>query len=82
VSPVHGDFTAGYPPTLIQGGTREALLSGFVRLYQAIDTQGGTARLDLYEGMVHAFQEIRPYLPESALARKKSAAFLRQYLDR
>jgi len=82
VSPVHGRFAVGFPPTLIQGGTREALLSDFVRLYQAIDTQGGTAKLDLYEGMVHTFQEIRPALPESHLAREKCARFLGQYLKR
>ena len=82
VSPIHGRFDGGFPATLIQGGTREALLSGFVQLYQAIDTQGGLAKLDLYEGMVHTFQEIRPELPESRLARQKCAAFLNRYLQR
>lgn len=82
VSPVHGKFGPSFPPTLIQGGTREVLLSGFVRLYQAIDTQGGMAKLDLYEGMVHTFQEIRPDLPESRLARRKCAEFLIQHLKR
>jgi acetyl esterase/lipase len=41
-SPVFGDFSKGFPPTLIQGGTKEILLSGFVRLYQALDTAGLT----------------------------------------
>lgn len=83
VSPVFADFSPrlgkGFPPVLIQGGTREVLLSGFVQLYQAIDTQGGTAKLDLYEGMVHTFQEIRFDLPESKLARGKVGRFLNQY---
>ena len=35
VSPVYGNFSNGFPPTLIQGGTKEMLLSDFVRLYQA-----------------------------------------------
>jgi monoterpene epsilon-lactone hydrolase len=81
VSPAFGSFSKGYPPTLIQGGTREVLLSGFVQLYQAIDSQGGTVKLDVYEGMVHTFQEIRPDLPESKLARRKDADFLRHYLE-
>ena len=34
-SPVYGDFSKGFPATLIQGGTKEILLSGFIRLYQA-----------------------------------------------
>lgn len=38
VSPVYGDFKKGFPPTLIQGGTKEIPLSGFVRLCQALDT--------------------------------------------
>ena len=40
VSPVYGDFTQGFPPTLIQGGTKEILLSSFIRLYQALDQAG------------------------------------------
>jgi monoterpene epsilon-lactone hydrolase len=56
ISPVYGDYSKGYPPTLIQGGTRELFLSHFVRLYRAIDGAGGTAILDLYDGMPHVFQ--------------------------
>ncbi len=33
VSPVYGDYTKGFPPTLIQGGTKEIFLSNFVRHY-------------------------------------------------
>lgn len=50
VSPVYGDYSEGFPPTLIQGGTREIFLSNFVRLYTAIDSVGQSATLDLYEG--------------------------------
>jgi acetyl esterase/lipase len=82
VSPVYGDFTRGYSPTLIQGGTREILLSNFVRLYQAMDTGGVSVKLDLYEGMVHTFQEVAPDLPESALARAKTARFLLTHISR
>ncbi|MDA5192685.1 alpha/beta hydrolase [Govanella unica] len=80
LSPVYGDYSRGYPPTLIQVGTREMLLSTSVRLYQAIDTAGATAKLDVYEGMFHTFQEIKPGLPESVLARRKTVDFLRHYL--
>jgi len=37
VSPVYGNFSKGFPPTLIQGGTKEILVSDFVRLYQGLD---------------------------------------------
>jgi monoterpene epsilon-lactone hydrolase len=33
VSPVYGDYTKGFPPTLIQGGTKEIFLSNFIRQY-------------------------------------------------
>jgi epsilon-lactone hydrolase len=81
VSPVYGDFTKGFPPTLVQGGTREIFLSHFVRLYRKIDGDGGTAVLDLYDGMPHVFQ-MRPELaeaPETRAAFKKMAAFLSEH---
>jgi len=80
VSPVYGDYTKGFPPTLIQGGTKEIFLSNFVRQYQAIEAAGGNARLDLYEGMPHVFQPRLPDSPESKLALKKMKAFLDEHL--
>jgi len=82
VSPAYGDFTKGFPPTLIQGGTREIFLSGFVRFYQALDTAGQTVKLDIYEGMPHVFQVKAPESPESVTALKKMDAFLTQYLKK
>lgn len=80
VSPVYGDFARGFPPTLIQGGTKETFLSHFVRLYQALDQAGGTVKLDLYEGMPHVFQPRLADAPEGQAALKKMAAFLKQHL--
>ena len=82
VSPVYGNFTKGFPPTLIQGGTREIFLSNFVRLYQALDTSGQTVKLDLYEGMPHVFQLKLPESPESVTALQKMDAFLVKYLKK
>lgn len=82
VSPIYGDYSKGFPPTLIQGGTREIFLSHCVRQYRTIDAAGGQAILDLYEGMPHVFQ-IRPELadaPETRAAMKKMAAFLKKHL--
>ena len=80
VSPVYGDYSKGFPPTLIQGGTREIFLSHFVRQYRAIDDAGGTAVLDLYEGMPHVFQ-MRLELAEARETRTalaKMAGFLKR----
>jgi len=79
-SPVYGDFSSGFPPTLIQGGLKETLLSGFVRFYQALDAAGVPVKLDLYEGMIHNFQDRIPDAPESILARKKMRDFLFRHL--
>jgi acetyl esterase/lipase len=82
VSPVYGDFTKGYPPTLIVGGTRELFLSNFVRLYQGIEAGGGAAKLDLYEGLPHMFPHHLPEAPETQLALAKSRRFLDEHLNR
>ncbi len=80
VSPVYGDYTKGFPPTLIQGGTKEIFVSNFVRHYQALDQAGIPVKLDLYEGMWHVFQEINSDLPESIVAQKKFRDWMYLYL--
>ena len=80
VSPVYGNFSKGFPPTLIQGGTKDILLSDFVRLYQAMDQAGIPVKLDVYEGMPHDFQYILLRTPESNLAISKMNDFLKEYL--
>lgn len=84
VSPVYADFAPGFPPTLIQGGTREIFLSNFVRLYRTLVDAGQHAILDLYEGMPHAFQAYPAQAgsPESRTALDATAAFLMEHLER
>ena len=79
-SPVYGDYAKAFPPTLIQGGTREMLLSNFVRQYQAIRGGGHEAVLDLYEGMPHVFQGSLPNAPETHTAIARAAAFFKLHL--
>ena len=77
-SPVRGNFAAGFPATLIQVGTRERLLSDSVRLHRAIRAAGGTAMLDVYDGMPHVFQQMVPDAPEGLQAWTE----IRQFWDR
>jgi monoterpene epsilon-lactone hydrolase len=70
VSPVYGNFSKGFPPTLIQGGTKEILVSDFVRLYQSLDQADVPVKLDIYEGMPHVFQYILIKTPESDISLK------------
>ena len=81
VSPVYGNFSKGFPPTLIQGGTKEILVSDFVRLYQGLDQANVPVKLDIYEGMPHVFQYILIKTPESDISLSKMNDFLRVYLN-
>jgi acetyl esterase/lipase len=82
VSPVYGNFSKGFPPTLIQGGTKEILLSDFVRFYQAIDQAWIPVKMDIYEGIPHDFQFALLGTPESKLAIFKMNDFLKGNLIR
>ena len=53
LSPVHGDFSKGFPPTFLQSGTRDLLLSDTVRLHRALRRAGVTAELHVWEAMPH-----------------------------
>lgn len=78
LSPLYADFTKGFPPTLIQDGTRTILLSDSVRSYRALKAAKADATLDLYEGMWHVFQGAPAPEAEEALAA--AGAFLRAKL--
>ena len=80
VSPVYGDFSKGYPPTLIQGGTKEWLLSDMVRLHRAIKNAGGNSDLEIYEGMPHGFPGLMADAPEGKEAKAEELAFWKRYL--
>ena len=81
VSPVYGDYTQAFPPTLLQVGTREHLLSSSVREYQAIRSGGHEAVLDVYEGMPHVWLSLIPQAPETHIAITRAAAFLAAHLQ-
>jgi len=78
VSPLYGDFSKGFPPTLVQDGTRTILLSTSVRTYQALKAAKVDVVIDLYEGMWHVFQGAPA--PEAAAALASAGAFLRQQM--
>ncbi|MDE5587868.1 MAG: alpha/beta hydrolase [Acetatifactor sp.] len=55
VSPLYGDFE-GFPPTYIQVGENEILLSDSLRLHQAFVDANVSVKMDIYPGMWHVFQ--------------------------
>lgn len=52
LSPVHGDLR-GFPPTLLQTGTRDLFLSNTVRMHRALRAVGVQATLHVWEAMPH-----------------------------
>lgn len=55
ISPLFGNFD-GFPPTYIQVGENEILLSDSERLHQAFADANVSVRMDTYPGMWHVFQ--------------------------
>lgn len=55
ISPLYGNFE-GFPPTYIQVGENEILLSDAQRLYQALVDANVSAKIDIFPGMWHVFQ--------------------------
>lgn len=53
LSPLFGDFSAGFPPTFIQSGTRDLFLSNAVRLHRALRRAQVPTELHVFEGMPH-----------------------------
>jgi acetyl esterase/lipase len=53
LSPLFGDV-AGFPPTLLQAGTRDLFLSNAVRMHRKLRSAGVRAELHVWEGMPHA----------------------------
>jgi len=54
LSPLFADFTLGFPPTLIQSGTRDLFLSNSVLLHRRLRRAGIDAELHVWEAMPHA----------------------------
>lgn len=78
VSPLYADFRKGFSPTMIQEGTKTVFLSTSIRLYQRLDEAGNKPVIDMYEGMVHVFQQFP--LPEANYAVRKTADFFNAHL--
>lgn len=53
LSPLFADFATGFPPTLIQTGTRDLFLSNSVLLHRKLRRAGVEAELHVWEAMPH-----------------------------
>jgi monoterpene epsilon-lactone hydrolase len=67
LSPLSGDFSRGFPPTLLAGGTRDLLLSNAVRMHRSLRDADVPAELHVLEAAQHG---LTPRTPEGeSLAR-------------
>lgn len=73
LSPIFGRFE-GFPPTYIQVGDNEILLSDSLELVRVMEEAGVSVRLDVFEGMWHVFQ-MTP-LKTAKDAMNKAAEFI------
>lgn len=76
ISPVYAD-AIGFPPTLIQVGDHEILLSDSTRLADNIKAAGGRVDLHIWPDMWHVFQYFIGQMPESRKAVDDIGRFLR-----
>jgi acetyl esterase/lipase len=53
LSPLFGDFSQGFPPTLITAGTRDLFLSNAVRFHRKLRAAGIPAELHIVEAAAH-----------------------------
>jgi acetyl esterase/lipase len=74
LSPLFGDFSKGFPPTFLQSGTRDILLSDTVRMHRALLKAGVEAELHIWEAMPHG--GFGQFTPEDAEIRQQFNKFV------
>ena len=77
VSPLFADFS-GLPPTLVQTGSEEILLSDSERLAERAEAAGWALELQVWRGMWHDFQMLGDILPEADAALAEIADFVQR----
>lgn len=82
ISPIYGDFSKGFPPTILTSGTRDLFLSNTVRTHQKLREAGIDAYLQVFEGCSHAFYLQVLDSPESKQAYQEMVLFFNKYLGK
>lgn len=78
LSPLYGDFSLGYPATLLLTGTRDRLLSDTVRIHRAMLAAGVDVDLHVFEAQGHG--GFMGQAPEDAERREVARSFIAQRL--
>ena len=81
LSPLFGDLAKGFPPSFLQSGTRDVLLSDTVRMHRALLRAGVPAELHVWEAMPHGgFAMFGEPTPEDRELREAFVNFIDQQL--
>lgn len=80
-SPLFADLH-GLPPLLMQVGDRETVLSDSTRFADKARAAGVTVELEVWDGMVHVFQQFPTELREAREALQSIGGFLQRHLAR
>src|SRR3954463_144589 len=79
LSPVYGDM-AGFPPTILNTGTRDLLLSNTVRVHRKLRQAGVEAALYVHEGQAHGGWYRDYTAPEAKETFEEIARFFDKHL--
>ena len=81
LSPVYGDM-AGFPPTILNTGTRDLLLSNTVRVHRNLRRAGVVADLHVHEGQAHGGWYRDYTAPEAKETFEEIARFFDRHLGK
>ncbi len=79
-SPLYGDFS-GFPPLLLQVGSREQLLSDSTRVAAKADAAGVEVTLDIFDRCPHLWNWWVPESPEARRSMLDIAEFVRRHIN-
>lgn len=78
-SPLFGSFDA-FPPTLIDAGADEVLLSDATRLADRLAMVGGEVELHVWQGLIHIFPWFAKEIEDGVVANARAGAWMRRQL--
>jgi acetyl esterase/lipase len=81
ISPLHAELH-GLPPTLIQTGDAEVMLSDSTRLAERLESAGVETELEVWPEMIHGWQLFAGLLPEGTEAIERIGRFLARHVRR
>lgn len=82
ISPIYGEYTKEFPPTILTSGTRDLFLSNTVRLFRKMRQASVKAELQVFEGAPHAFHVIGVDSPEAHEAYQEMVLFFNEHLGK